>query len=248
MCSLFQTFSMAFNIQAGSSNFQTQASFSGFGKNPQRRPPQPPQASRGDFDIIEWYPQFQSCHRYFLDHAQHNGPVQALAAFINIQLPYQKQPNPVASSAAASPPSAIGEGHLRANPFNISASAARAQSVSLIPYIRRLVATGHDTPGVLHGFFGDDWVKGIGDLHEIERRNYLFAAKSSSWLKVKQAYDLSPEETIPFMKPLRAATEEELQAAEYAWSEWLAMQDWMMGPRAPESLKAPTHVKSEPQD
>ena len=29
------------------------------------------------FDIIEWYPQFQSCVRYFLDHAQYDASVQA---------------------------------------------------------------------------------------------------------------------------------------------------------------------------
>lgn len=116
----------------------------------------------------------------------------------------------------------------------------------MIPYIRRLVATGHDTPGVLHGFFGDDWALGIGSLHEIERRNYLFAAKSTSWLKVKQAYDMSPEETIPYLSPLKDASEKEIQMAEAEWSRWLAMQDWMLGPRAPE-IRSP-RVKRESQD
>lgn len=135
--------------------------------------------------------------------------------------------------------------HLRQqNPFSQGQSAAHAQGLSLIPYIRRLVATGHDTPAVLHGFFGDDWATGIGELHEVERRNYLFAAKSTSWMKVKQAYDMSPEETVPFLRPLRDASEKEIQAAEVGWSEWLAMQDWMLGPRAPEMNRG-SRVKRE---
>ncbi|KAG0648229.1 hypothetical protein D0Z07_5513 [Hyphodiscus hymeniophilus] len=241
---------MAFNPHPGPSahsfNFQPQASFDSYGKTPQRQT-QSLQANP-PFDIIEWYPQFQSCHRYFLDHAQHSAPVQALSAFMNIQLPYQKQPFPVLNSASTSPRSGATEMHLRPNPFGNSASAAHAQSVSLTPYIRRLIATGHDTPAILHGFFGDDWVKGIGQLHEIERRNYLFAAKSTSWLKVKQAYDLSADETIPFLSPLRDASEAEIEKAEATWSEWLAMQDWMLGPRAPDNMKRGPRVKREPQE
>ncbi|TVY85276.1 hypothetical protein LSUE1_G004420 [Lachnellula suecica] len=201
-------------------------------------------ATNPQFDILEWYPQFQSCHRYFLDVAQHTGPVQALAAFINIQLPFQKQAFPVVASSRAAGPE-----HLRPNPFaNQHQQASQPQALSLIPYIRRLIATGHDSPGVLHGFFGDDWLKGIGSLHEIERRNYLFAAKSTSWMEVKQAYDLSPEETVPFLKPLGNVSEKEIQAAESTWSEWLAMQDWMLGPRAPEVMGREPRVKRESQN
>ena len=190
-------------------------------------PPQP----KPDFDIREWYPQFLSCHRYFLDHAQHTAPVRALAAYINIRLPYQKYPNPASSFTSTSPHSAP-----QPDP-----------QVSLIPYIRRLIATGHDSPSVLHGFFGDDWMHGVGSIHKAERRNYLFAAKSTSWMKVKQAYDMSPDESCPFLIPLREATEEEIQAAEATWSEWLAMQDWMLGPRSPDVMKDPSRVKREPE-
>jgi hypothetical protein len=232
---------MAFNTQSGSPHtFGTPSH--GHYSSSSRSAPQPQESQQ--FDIVEWYPKFQSCHKYFLDHAQHSGPVQALSAFINIQLPYQKQPNPVLSSSSS--PRAAGPEipHLRQpNPF--PQSAAHAQAISLIPYIRRLVATGHDTPAVLHGFFGDDWASGIGELHEAERRNYLFAAKSTSWMKVKQAYDMSPEETVPFLRPLRDASEKEIQAAEAGWSEWLAMQDWMLGPRAPETMNRPPRVKRE---
>jgi hypothetical protein len=136
--------------------------------------------------------------------------------------------------------------HLRQpNPFSQSQNAAHAQGISLIPYIRRLVATGHDTEAVLHGFFGNDWVGGVGSLHEIERRNYMFAAKSTSWMRVKQAYDMSPEETVPFLRPLQDATEKEILAAEAGWSEWLAMQDWMLGPRSPANIKRSARVKRE---
>lgn len=41
------------------------------------------------------------------------------------------------------------------------------------------------------------------------------------------------------MKPLDEAKMEELTAAEKAWSSWLAMEDWMVGPRAPEDEDAP---------
>lgn len=111
-------------------------------------------------------------------------------------------------------------------------------SVTLTPYIRRLVATGFDIPGVLHGFFGDDWPAGIGPLHEAERRNYLFAAKSDNWVKVKASYDMDGEQMVPFLKPLQNVSEKEIVGAETSWSEWLAMQDWMLGPRAPIDVDA----------
>ena len=109
-------------------------------------------------------------------------------------------------------------------------------SISLIPYLRRLVVTGLDFPGVLHGFFGDDWATGVGPLHEQERRNYLFAAKSGGWASVKRDYDMPPLESVPFMRPLQASIIAEIEAAEKSWSEWLAMEDWMVGPRAPENM------------
>jgi len=237
---------MAFNTQSGTPHTFGTPSHGHYSTSSSSRPAPPTQQSQ-QFDIVEWYPKFQSCHRYFLDHAQHSGPVQALSAFINIQLPYQKQANPVLSAASSSPRSAGPEiPHLRQpSPFSQGQSAAHAQAVSLVPYIRRLVATGHDTPAVLHGFFGDDWVSGVGELHEIERRNYLFAAKSTSWMKVKQSYDMSADETVPFLRPLREASEKEIQAAEAGWSEWLAMQDWMLGPRAPEAMGRSSRVKRE---
>jgi hypothetical protein len=97
-----------------------------------------------------------------------------------------------------------------------------------------------DFPGVLHGFFGDDWAAGIGPLHEQERRNYLFAAKSGGWAGVKKDYDILPLETVPFLRPLQGALELEIETAERSWSEWLAMEDWMVGPRAPDALSDAT--------
>ncbi|KAL8392739.1 hypothetical protein RB595_002796 [Gaeumannomyces hyphopodioides] len=211
----------------------------------------------GQFDIFEWHNQFESCVRYFLDHAQHTGPVQAVAAFINIQLPFQKAHNPAISSrptaspamppgpggaAGVGPSSARAAGKLSlglsqssgmpgdADPRHVAQAASYC---TLNPYIRRLVATGFDIPAVLHGFFGDDWAIGVGPLHEAERRNYLFAAKSDSWLRVKTSYDMDEGQMVPFLKPLQNVTELEIQGAEASWSEWLAMQDWMLGPRAP---------------
>ena len=40
-------------------------------------------------------------------------------------------------------------------------------------------------------------------------------------------------QTVPFLRPLQNVTLAEIEAAEANWSEWLAMQDWMLGPRAP---------------
>ncbi|XXH00753.1 hypothetical protein Hte_007103 [Hypoxylon texense] len=185
------------------------------------------------FDILEWYPQFQSCVRYFLDHAQHSGPVQAVAAFVNIQLPFQKI-HPVVSSKPPGSPAGMPPSQSSIAAGKLPMSSQLPMSVSLTPYIRRLVATGMDLPGVLHGFFGDDWIAGIGHLHEVERRNFLFAAKSAGWLKVKSQYDMSDDQSIPYLRPLQNVTEKEIVNAEENWSEWLAMQDWMVGPRSPD--------------
>lgn len=164
------------------------------------------EAAHGTIDIFEWYPHYQSCQRYFLDHAQHSVTVQALCAFLNIRLPFQRIPHPVSSSSSkTSTPSAgltssVSESSPHPAPF-----------VSLIPYIRRLVATGMDSPGVLQGFFGDDWTAGVGYLHEQERRNYLFAAKSGGWAAVKRDYDMPPLETIPFLRPLQGTVDSEIE-------------------------------------
>lgn len=110
--------------------------------------------------------------------------------------------------------------------------------VSLIPYIRRLVVTGFDKAAILHGFFGDDYTRGALPHVDCERRNYLFAAKHGGWRSCKKQYDIGSgmgaDESVPFMKPLDEAKMEELTAAEKAWSGWLAMEDWMIGPRAPD--------------
>lgn len=194
-----------------------------------------------NFDIFDWYPRYQSCQRYFLDHAQHSVPVQAFSAFLNIRLPFQRHPDPVVNSnpvSSASSTSFDGAPHPLPTgpPF-----------VSLTPYIRRLVATGMDFPGVLQGFFGNDWPGGIGRLHELERRNYLFAAKSGGWAMVKRDYDMSPLETIPFLMPLQGPSDAEIEASERSWSEWLAMEDWMVGPRAPDILRESSSQNSHPR-
>lgn len=163
---------------------------------------------------------------YFINHGQHSVPVQSVAALVNIQLPLQK--NPPITSTSSTPSS--------------SSSSVPATAL-LVPYVRRLVVTGFDGPPVLHGFFGDDWPHGIGPLHEVERRNFLFAAKSDNWLTVKTSYDMADGQTVPFLRPLQHVSEKEIQAAEATWSEWLAMQDWMLGPRAPPGVGATTGTR-----
>lgn len=106
-------------------------------------------------------------------------------------------------------------------------------AISLIPYIRRLVVTATDTGFTMQKLFGDHWKSGIGHLHLQERINYLFAAKSVGWLQTKSYYDLYPDQSVPFLSPLRDPQEQELQLVDFYWSEWLAMEDWMVGPRSP---------------
>jgi hypothetical protein len=221
-------------FQPGMNRSASQQSMPGF---PLDRNPASPFLPMQDsqFDILQWYPRFQSCVRYFLDHAQHEGPVQAMAAFINIQLPFQRPQTPITSSRPSGSPSATpSPSTSAAGKFAIPSQAP--VTISLTPYLRRLVATGFDFPGVLHGFFGDDWALGIGHLHEVERRNYLFAAKAASWLDVKSQYDMPDGQSIPFLRPLQHVTEDEIVSAETNWSQWLAMQDWMIGPRNPEDV------------
>ncbi|KAK5133962.1 hypothetical protein LTR08_007082 [Meristemomyces frigidus] len=217
---------------------------------PSEEPAPPPLAHHPGFDIIEWHPAYQSCQRYFLDHAQHEPATQALCALINIRLPFQALDHPVTSSAPApavpgshnyqfgSFPRANSGGMSSPNHSRTGQGQNLATFVSLVPYVRRLVVTAFDKPAILHGFFGDDYVRGILPHIDCERRNYLFAAKHGGWRTCKKQYDQGSggggDETVPFLKPLDEAKIEELTAAEKSWSAWLAMEDWMVGPRAPQ--------------
>jgi len=197
----------------------------------------------GGFDVTAWYPKHQSCQRYFVEVAQHSYPCQALAAFINIKLPFQRaagSSNPPTRWTPVQPPPPfrpLGGLQLPLPPL------AQAQLhhptvpshswVSLYPYIRRLVATGFDTPAILHGWFGDDWECGIGPQHEQERRKYLLVAKSGGWAATKRDYDMVIDECVPYLQPLRDISEGELEGAEDTWSVWLAMEGSMLEKRGP---------------
>jgi len=193
---------------------------------------------RPDFDIFAWHSAYRSCQRYFLERSQHDLMVQALASLINIRLPFQWAQNPVVGNNRYSPTGVPSPGQYPSPYSRHSAGPSQAPQgagwVSLVPFIRRLVATGFDTDGIMHGFFGDDWRRGVAQLQECERRNFLFTAKSVGWAKVKYQYDMSPDETIPFIKPLQNVQMEEIENAEKEWSKWLAMEDWMVGPRDPD--------------
>ncbi|KAJ5692235.1 hypothetical protein N7462_001658 [Penicillium macrosclerotiorum] len=164
----------------------------------------------GRLDTTGWYPHYKDCVQYFVECGQQNPTVQSIAAFINIRLPFQRPVNP--PNALDTHPAAF---------------------VSLRPYIRRLIVTAQDSPVILQAFFGDGWQAGIGCIYKQERTNYLFTAKSSGWADTKAAYDIAPDELTPFLRPLRDPSEEEIRAAEARWSEWLAMEDWMVGARSP---------------
>ncbi|KAI9664754.1 MAG: hypothetical protein M1821_006202 [Bathelium mastoideum] len=189
-------------------------------------------ASDPQFDIFDWHPAYQSCQRYFLDHAQHDGGVQAVAALVNIKLPFQWG-SPINGSQI--PPYTAVSTYPRSGVHSPHSSGPPVW-VSLVPFVRRLVVTGFDKEPILHGFFGDDWRKGVAPVQDVERRNYLFAAKSGGWKCVKKQYDMSSDETVPFLRPLQNVQLVEIEGAEKAWSQWLAMEDWMVGPRAPETI------------
>nr|POE52030.1 hypothetical protein CFP56_52411 [Quercus suber] len=200
------------------------------------------------FDILEWHPAYQSCQRFFLDHAQHEPATQAVCALINIRLPCQWLDNPIYSSTPVQQNSnQTYNFNYRGNNNNlpspvrgVNGQSANPVFVSLVPYIRRLIVTAFDRPPILHGFFGDDYTRGVLPHVDCERRNYLFAAKHGGWRSCKKQYDTGSgrggDESVPFMKPLEEAKMLELTKAEQAWSSWLAMEDWMVGPRTPRDV------------
>jgi hypothetical protein len=239
-------------------------------QQPTETPPRQPGITDTGFDIVAWYPAYQSCQRFFVNHAQHDGMVQAVAAFCNIRLPFQFKSGPLTSIPTGSPFGGFGvspnfasdpqhysstpslsnvplhagsslggsSGHYPStNPYGQRQVLTNppSQYISLIPFVRRLVCTNFDTENILHGFFGNDWRGGVGPLHESERRNYLFTAKSVGWAKAKWHYDGGyDDESVPFLKPLRNPSEGELTSADKSWSDWLLMEDWSVGPRHPE--------------
>jgi hypothetical protein len=193
--------------------------------NQEMHPPieeHPIDAEFSQVDLNEWYPRYWACMQHFLDQGQHLSSVQSLAAFINIRLPCQQFSAPVTRFSAPHPMDSNAEGTHNASSL-----------VPLRPYIRRLIVTGNDTPSVLQAFFGNDWQAGVGCVCKQERVNYLFTVKSGGWALTKAAYDILPDEQAPFLRPLHEVTEEELRIAESRWSEWLAMEDWMVGSRSP---------------
>ncbi|KAL4778634.1 hypothetical protein BJX76DRAFT_342770 [Aspergillus varians] len=195
----------------------------GSGSEAEKRPAPTPNDPALDANLYQvhlpdWYTHYTACLQHFLDHAQHMLPAQSLAAYINIRLPCQQPSNPVTRFSA---------------PNSNHSQNEQASRVSLRHYIRRLVVTGNDSPPILEAFFGANWSNGVGKIRNQERLNYLFTAKSTGWSSTKATYDVLPDEQAPFLRPLHSATEEELSAAETRWSEWLAMEDWMLGPRSP---------------
>jgi len=188
------------------------------------------------FDLEKWFPAYQSCQTYFVDKAQWMVQVQAVAAFANIRLPFQQLHNPINRIGPSTPYGAIphASNSNYHTPQQNSQNPTALPFVSLFPYLRRLIVTGFDSNAILHGFFGSDWRAGVGPLHEIERRNFMFHAKAGGWAEVKKVYDMIPDETVPFMKPLQETQLAEIDKGNKHWSAWLAMEDWMLGPMAPE--------------
>lgn len=203
-------------------------------------------------DPSTWVPYYNNCLQYFVAVAQHTAPVQALAAYVNISLPFQREQQDHHSRGSNDNPTG---GNQRRSLFSTFSSSALKNKVNhplrtgnnpsentrltaeesslLTPYMRRLVVTATDTPANLSKLFGPEWSAGIGGILTEERINYLFAAKSAGWLATKAQYDILPYETVPFLSPLRDPQEDEIQVAEARWSDWLAFGDWMIGSRSP---------------
>jgi hypothetical protein len=240
--------------------------------------------------LSDWHPAYQSCQRYFANQAQHSPHVQAIAAFVNIRLPFQWADRPVWHLPTENEPSSPSAAGTETTPGGDAASPQQQQQqaspsqqgpgfLSLVPYVRRLVITGNDTAAILACFFGHDWARGVGPTTAMERRNYMFVAKSTGWGGVKLHYDgyggawpgggggssgggggadvgggggggggggagageeqdaVPEDERVPYTIPLSNVRLEEIQASERAWSEWLTMEDWMLGPRMPDGLR-----------
>ncbi|KAL9081640.1 MAG: hypothetical protein Q9159_007179 [Coniocarpon cinnabarinum] len=227
-----------------------------------------------NFDVIDWSRAYASCQRYFLDHGQHEAGTQAMAALINILLPFQWRQSPIFSSCAsqntsqhpyqtATPPHTTDPAH-----HHTDAAPNRAQTstptepqdglpyyfpptsqastnssapplpqtsfVSLIPYIRRMLITGYAVAPALYGVFGSDYNAGILPLVEVERRNYLFTAKSVGWAGTKREYDMPDGQAVPFLRPLEDVKGPEVGNAEREWGRWMrGMEDWEVEERGP---------------
>jgi hypothetical protein len=175
--------------------------------------------------MIQWYPAYQSCQRFFVNNAQYSGLVQCLAAFMNIRLPYQDLVHPLYEIPDQPHPS-----HLPRPQRHLPQIPPPPPFISLFPYIRRLIVTRFDQEGIMKGFFGEDWLVGIGPLQEMERRNYLFAAKSVGWAQARAQYDIAPDQMAPYVMPLANLRVAEVERAEREWSDWLAFEDWMINP------------------
>jgi hypothetical protein len=181
-----------------------------------------------------------------MEEGQYKEASKVLAAFINIRLPHQIPGSPlqqffsttsqlpwvgpdedIRRKAQASINFNGPDHHRSANPLTDAYT-----SISLFPYIKRLVCTGFDKDEVMYGFFGDRWVGGIKPLVQQERKNFLFAVRSkgSSWLKVKENYDtgMGPNELVPFLKPLDVLGGSVLERAkgDVEWTEWQEFENW----------------------
>lgn len=177
-----------------------------------------PFLDENQISLNQWHSSHQNCREFFLTQAQFNSQVQRLATLINIRLPFQLPHNGYAGVIQQQDDKSVSQTYHR----------------SISVFLRRLVVTGLDSSDALRHWFGDEWETGIKPMHQQERMNYLLTSKSGGWIAVKQAYDILPDETVPFVKPLQGVTEDEIRFAENVWSEWLAMEDWMIGPRWPD--------------
>lgn len=167
--------------------------------------------------MAAWHKSYCECMQYFINEGQRLQEVRILANFINIRLPFQRN-----------------QRHLQPSQLNEAGSSYERETlpysqdlfVSPIPYIRRLVATGSDEPAVFDKWFGSAWSVGIGMLVHHERRNFCFAARSGNWLAMKQAYDMPPDEQIPWIRPSLPSDEFSEKQYDDIWMQFEAVRDY----------------------
>ncbi|KAB8227675.1 uncharacterized protein BDW43DRAFT_304420 [Aspergillus alliaceus] len=121
---------------------------------------------------------YMACAQHFIDEVQYSSYVQSLAALINIRLPFQHSPDRLVSVSESMSP-------------RVARTTKTFPYIPLRSYIRQFIVTGNDT------------TPGLGCVWKQERPNYLLTAKSGRWRATKFAYDILPDEQIPFLRPLR---------------------------------------------
>lgn len=119
--------------------------------------------------------------------------------------------------------------------------------VSPVPYIRRLVVTGNDQNTNFLLWFGPNWERGMAMTIEHERRNMFLAARESTWLQVKESYDIGFDESVPYVCPRKPDDDEEWNRLGSYWYKWTDFRR-IVSVRMPRKQNHPQRPPNEYQD